>query len=147
MAKTPAVRSVRLTFRYDATGVSLVRRTPRGSPAPPGVALDAPTPSGALMLELRTARGEVRFRTYLHNAMPQSLETQDRGGALRQAARVKPGGAFSVVTPVPERGWMAVLSAGPGVSLGQPGLGALGRPGRWRELVRASLEGGRDGRQ
>lgn len=148
MAKALARRSMRLTFRYGPDGVRLVRRAMRGSPAPPGERLDAPVPTGAIVLELRTAEGGVRFRTFLHNPMPQSLETIDGAGQLRRVDRVKPAGAFTAVTPLPsDRGWFAVVSAGPAVHLGQAGLGALGQPGRWRELVRVELDGGRDGRQ
>lgn len=147
MAKTLAPRSIRLTFRYGPAGVQLVRRVFRRSPAPPGVRLIDDVPAGAVVLELQNAQGTVRFRVFLPNPIPQSVETADAVGALRRSGYVKPAGAFAVVTPVPdERGWVAVVRAGPAVTLRQPGLEGVGQPGQWRELVRATLEGGRDGR-
>ena len=128
------IRSLRLTFRYDDAGLRLVDRTPRRSPAPPTEQLDRDAPPGAIVLELRSARDEVRYRQSLVDPIPQSLEAGVGDGTFQRVNHARSSGGFSVVVPAPERGSVVVVSAGPAVVLAQPGLRAVSRPGRWREL-------------
>lgn len=134
------VRSIRLTFRYDDDGIRLVDRTARRSPAPPTERLDREAPSGAITLEMRSPRDEVRYRRYLVDAIPQSIEIGVGDGSFQRADHVRPTGGFSVIVPAPERESVVVVSAGPGVAFRQPGLARVGRTGEWRELMREKLE-------
>lgn len=84
---------------------------------------------------------EVLHRRYLVDAIPQSIEAGVGDGTLRRVEHVPTVGGFSIVVPAPEKDSVVVVSAGPGVVLGQPGLADVGRPGQWRELLRDELEG------
>lgn len=133
-----AERSIRLTFRYDADGLRLAARTPRRSPPPPSQPVDPEPPHEAIVLELRSAAGEVRYRSFLVDPIPQTLEVGSGEGGLRRVVHAPPSGSFSAVVPPPQGGALVVVSAGPAVRLAQPGLQA--GPGRWRELLRTSAE-------
>ena len=136
---SPEPRSVRLTFRWDGDGVRLSSRTPRRSPAPPSEPLTEPPP-GAITLELRSPAGEVRYRRFLPEPIPQTLETADDEGRLRRIPFAAPSGSFTAVVVPPRSGEVIVVSAGPAVRFAQPGLG--GTPGirGWRELLVTSAE-------
>jgi hypothetical protein len=90
------LRSLRLTFRYDAHGLRLFSRTPRGSLARPSEPLTEPPP-GAITLELRSRTGEVRYRRFLIDPITQTLETLDDLGRLRRIPFAPPSGSFSAV--------------------------------------------------
>jgi hypothetical protein len=126
---------------YGSSTGRLVDRTARRSPAPPSEQLDQEPPSGALTLEVRSMQDEVLHRRYLVDAIPQSIEAGVGDGTLRRVEHVPPVGGFSSVVPAPEKDSVVVVSAGPGVVLGQPDLADVGRPGQWRELLRDELEG------
>lgn len=130
------VRSVRLTFHYDDDGLRLFSRTPRRSPAPPSEPLTEPPP-GAITLELRSRTGEVRYRRFLVNPIPQTLEADAGEGRLRRIPFAAPSGAFSAVVAPPKAGEVVVVSAGPAVHFAQPGLRG---PAEWRELLVTSAE-------
>jgi hypothetical protein len=138
------IRSLRLTFWYDEDGVRLVRRTRRGSPPPPSEPLDRDPPSGAVVAEVRSADGEVRYRRYLVNPIPQTHECFTDAG-IRRVPYARPSGAFTTVVPPVGAHAVVVVLAGPAVRFAQPALRTPRAPGRWRELVRASLEESRDG--
>jgi hypothetical protein len=139
---------VRLTFAYDDAGLRLASRTPRRKPAPPGASFDREPPPNAVVLELRSQEGSVLYRQILADPIPQSLEAIDPDGRLRRVAYARPSGGFSAVVPRVGEPAVVVVSAGPEVELAQPALAAPpGAPLRWRELVRETLEGGRDGRR
>ncbi len=132
-------RSLRLTFRYDDDGLRLFSRTLRRSPAPPSEALTEP-PHGAITLELHSRTGEVRYRRFLIDPIPQTLETVGDQGRLRRVPFAPPTGSFSAVVASPEPGDVVVVSAGPAVRFAQPGLRAVSGPPAWRELLRTSAE-------
>ena len=92
-----AARSIRLTFRYDDDRVRLAARTPRRSPPPPSEPAGAQPPPRALVLELRSAAGEVRYRRFLIDPMPSHPPR---------------AGSFSAVVPPPDEGAQVVVSAG-----------------------------------
>jgi hypothetical protein len=133
-------RSVRLTFRYDDRGLRLAARTPRRSPAPPTEQLDAEPPPGAIVLELRSSTDAVRYRRFLVDPIPQTLEAGTAQGGLRRFAHAPPSGSFTAVVPAPEPGELVVISAGPAVRFAQPGLQPGPGAPRWRDLVRTSAE-------
>lgn len=139
------VRSLRLTFRYDDDGVRLVRRTRRRSPAPPTESTDRDAPPGAVMVEVRSVDGEIRYRRYLVDPVPQSREVFTDTG-IRRVPSARPSGVFTTIVPAVEGHAVVVVSAGPGVRFAQPGLRTPAGRGRWRELVRAHLEEDPDGR-
>lgn len=134
--------SLRLAFSYDEAGVALLRsRARRRKPAPPTDPLDVPPPDNAVVLELRTGRGDVRYRRLLPEPFPQSVEVADDDGRLRRVHYTRRSGAFSVVVPIPAEPWTVVLTVGPDVELGQPALAAPpGARPRRRELARFDLE-------
>ena len=143
-------RSLRLTFRYDDDGLRLSSRTLRRSPAPPSEALTEP-PHGAITLEsaltnspgapkARAGTGEVRYRRFLIDPIPQTLETVGDEGRLRRVPFAPPTGSFSAVVASPEPGDVVVVSAGPAVRFAQPGLRAGSGPPAWRELLRTNAE-------
>jgi hypothetical protein len=140
------IRSLRLTFWYDEDGVRLVRRTRRRSPAPPSEPLDRDPPSGAVMAEVRSADGEVTYRRYLVNPIPQTHECFTDTG-IRRVPYVRPSGAFTTVVPPVRAHAVVVVLAGPAVRFAQPALRTPPGPGQWRELVRAPIEEGPDGRE
>jgi hypothetical protein len=130
--------SLRLTFRYDDDGLRLVARTPRGTPPPPTEPVSAAPPAGAVVLELRSATDEVRYRRFLIDPIPQTLEAGAPEGGFRRVAYATPSGSFTAVVPPPEEGTVIVVSAGPAVRFAQPGMRAEPGPARWRELLRTS---------
>jgi hypothetical protein len=132
-------RSLRLTFRFDDRGLRLFSRTPRRSPAPPSEALTEPPPR-AITLELRSRTGEVRYRRFLVDPIPQTLETVDDQGRLGRVPFAPLTGSFSAVVVVPEPGDVVVVSAGPAVRFAQPGLQPAPGPRAWRELLVTSAE-------
>ena len=133
-------RSVRLTFHYDEHGLRLAARTPRRSPPPPTEPVNGEPPNGAIVLDLRSAAGEVRYRRFLIDPIPQTIETGTGEGGLRRIAHAPPSGSFTAVVPPPETGALLVVSVGPAVRLAQPALHAGPGPARWRELLRTSAE-------
>jgi hypothetical protein len=133
-------RSLRLTFRYGDDGLRLVARTPRRSPAPPTEPLDADPPPGAIVLDLRSASGDVRYRHFLVDPIPQTIEAGTGQGGFRRVAHAPPSGSFTAVVPPPEKDAVVVVSAGPAVRFAQPGLRAAPGPAQWRELLRTSAE-------
>jgi hypothetical protein len=130
--------SMRLTFRYDDDGVRLFARTPRGTPPPPTEPVSAEPPPGAIVLELRSATGEVRYRCFLVDPIPQTIEAGTAEGGFLRVAHAPPSGSFTAVVPPPEEGTVVVVSAGPAVHFAQPGLRAGPGPAKWRELLRTS---------
>lgn len=133
-------RSLRLTFRYDADGLRLVARTPRGTPPPPTEPIEAAPPASAIVLELRSPDDQVRYRRFLVDPIPQTLEAGTREGGLRRVEHTRPSGSFTAVVPPPETGAVVVVSAGPAVRFAQPALRAAPGAARWRELLRTSAE-------
>jgi len=132
-------RSVRLTFRYDDDGLRLFSRTSRRSPAPPSEPLTEPPP-GAITLELRSRAGDVRYRRFLVDPVPQTVEAVDDQGRLHRIPFAPASGSFSAVVVVPQRGDVVVVSAGPAVRFAQPGLQPGPGPAAWRELLVTSAE-------
>jgi len=57
---SPRAGSLRLDFAYDASGLRLHKRTPRGKPARPSAALDRDPPPNAVVVELRSPNGAVQ---------------------------------------------------------------------------------------
>jgi hypothetical protein len=131
--------SLRLTFRYDDDGLHLVARTPRGTPPPPSEPVSAEPPPGAIVLELRAATGEVRYRRFLIDPIPQTLEAGTPDGGFQRFDHAKPSGSFSAVVPTPEDGAIIVVSVGPAVRFAQPGLRPEPGPAHWRELLRTGM--------
>jgi hypothetical protein len=132
-------RSLRLTFRWDDDGLRLFSRTQRRSPAPPSEPLTEPPP-GAITLELRSRTGEVRYRRFLPDPIPQTLEAADDEGRLQRIPFAAPSGSFSAVVVPPEPGEVVVVSAGPAVRFAQPGLRGAPGTSAWRELLVTSAE-------
>ncbi|HWM14804.1 MAG TPA: hypothetical protein VNO56_10005 [Gaiellaceae bacterium] len=135
--------SERLTFEYDQAGVRLVRRTPRGKPAPPGDDLGTPPRADTLWAEVRSATGETLYRRTLRDAIPQATEVFEPEGRIRSVPYAPESGVFSVVLPVGPEADAAIVTAGPDARITQPGLRASpDEEGRPRELVRVSLRRG-----
>jgi hypothetical protein len=145
---SPQAGSLRLDFAYDASGLRLHKRTPRGKPARPGAALDRDPPPNAVVVELRSPNGTVQYRQLLADPIPQTAEISDDDGSYHRIADAEPSGGFSVVVPRFAAPSEVVVSAGPEVELAQPGLAPpAGHSRRWRELLRLRLVGGGDGGQ
>src|SRR3954447_19081514 len=90
-------RSLRLTFAYDDGGLRLVGRTARRSPPPPTEPVHAEPPPSAIVLELRSPDGEVRYRGVLIDPIPQSLEAGTPDGDRMRFTRAPASGAFTAV--------------------------------------------------
>jgi hypothetical protein len=138
-----SLRSKRLTFAYDASGVHLTRETTREKPAPRGDDLRrAPRPD-RVWVEVRGSSGAVLYRQTVADAIPQHAEVFEPDGRIRSVPYAPDTGVFSVIVPFDDRTKEAVVVAGPQAEFAQAGLepAALAE-GEARELARAPLKGG-----
>lgn len=108
-------RSLRLTFAYDSSGLTLVSHAKRLKPAPPSDPLDQPVSPGGVVAELHTSQGERVYRQRLPAAFPSSVEVPDPDLGMRRATARPERGTLSVVVPVRRHARQVVVVAGPDV--------------------------------
>src|SRR3712207_4713291 len=93
-------RSIRLTFAFDATGVRLVRRTPRDKPALPGDDVARPAHPSRVVAEVRTADGRTAFRRTMDAGFGRRVEVFAPDGLIRTVAAPRDSGVFSIVVQI-----------------------------------------------
>ena len=121
-------RSVRLTFHYDEHGLRLAGRTPRRSPPPPTEPVNGEPPNGAIVLDLRSAAGEVRYRRLLSIRYLRRLRQAPARAAFDASRTRRRSGRSRRSLPRRRRVPLLVVSVGPAVRLAQPALHAVPDP-------------------
>lgn len=139
-------RSIRLTFRFDDSGIRIIDRTPRLKPARVSEPLATPPHPAKIIAEVRSPQGAPVFRATLNDPIPQSVEIFEPDGRPQRVASVRSTGVFSVVVPVDRRADHIVIEAGENVRLAQEPFALLPEAeSRRRVLGRFPLRKGRWG--